>query len=101
MPLKPAKDNPFKGIVSAKGMMLKYDDKKEIISLDTKKISLMIDQKANKFTIDDKANKNKIVLDSKGILLDSAKDIQLKSKGGLKIKAGKPMEIDAPKVKTK
>ena len=101
MPLKPAKNNPFKGIVSAKGMMLKYDDKKEIISLDTKKISLMIDQKANKFTIDDKANKNKIVLDSKGILLDSAKDIQLKSKGGLKIKAGKPMEIDAPKVKTK
>lgn len=101
LPLKVDKANSLKGIVSAKNLKLQFDDKNEALSLDTKDFSIIIDQKKGSLSLLDNKSKNKVIMDAKGILLDSPKDITLKSGGSLKIDAGKGVEIKAPKVETK
>ena len=77
-----AKDvNHEKGLVTRSKMRVWFDDEKKIMTLDTpagNKIEISEDGKS--ITLEDQ-NKNKIVMDDKGIEINSPKDIKIIAKG--------------------
>ncbi|HSF89855.1 MAG TPA: type VI secretion system tip protein VgrG [Saprospiraceae bacterium] len=78
-------DNHLKGYVSREKMKLTFDDEKKIIALETpagNKFHLTEDESG--IRIEDQ-NKNKIILDTKGITIESIKDIIFKAKADIKL----------------
>jgi uncharacterized protein involved in type VI secretion and phage assembly len=93
-PLTAADDNHQKGFVTRSGIKWIFDDDKKNVLLETpdgNKIFVSGEDKA--ITIEDQ-NGHKIMLDSSGITLESAKDIILKATGSLKAEAA-TVEIKA------
>ncbi len=81
-PLDPADDNYQKGYFSKEELKLTFDDEVKAINLETpagNKVALSEDDGG--ISIEDE-NGNKIVLDSNGISIESAKDIILKAESG-------------------
>lgn len=83
---EPAKDsNNHKGYVSREKLKLTFDDEKKIIALETpagNRLALSEDAKGISFS---DQNGNKITLDDKGITIESAKDVVLKTRGDFKL----------------
>lgn len=84
-PESPKDDNHLKGYVTREKMKMTFDDEKKIIAFETpkgNKFSLTEDESGIK--IEDQ-NKNKIILDTKGITIESFKDIIFKAKKDIKL----------------
>lgn len=83
-----AKDvNHEKGLVTRSKMRMHFDDEKKIMTLETPAGNkVVLDEDAKDILITDQ-NGNKITLDSKGITMESAKDIILKATGEISLKA--------------
>lgn len=84
-PVTASDDNHQKGIVTRSEMKVIFDDEKKSIGIETpagKKITLDEDQGVIK--IEDE-NSNIITIDSSGIKIESAGDIELKASGDVKI----------------
>ncbi len=84
-PIEAKDENHEKGLVTRSKMKVHFDDDKKILTLETpagKKIILDEDQ-GNISILDE--NNNKIVLDSKGITIESCKDLILKATKDVKM----------------
>ncbi|MBV6441927.1 MAG: hypothetical protein EPGJADBJ_03620 [Saprospiraceae bacterium] len=83
-PIEPKDDNHEKGLLTRSEIKLHFDDDKKILTLATPAGKTMVfDEDAGEIRIEDE-NGNKIVMDSNGILIESAKDIVLKATGDIK-----------------
>jgi Rhs element Vgr protein len=83
-PIEPKDDNHEKGLLTRGKLKLHFDDDKKILTLATPAGKTMVfDEDAGEVRIEDE-NGNKIVMDSSGILIESAKDIILKATGDIK-----------------
>lgn len=74
-----------KGVVTAEGLMLTFDDENKIIIVETpggKKITL--DEDEGVLRLEDE-NRNKIELSSDGIVIESGKDLILKATGDISV----------------
>jgi Rhs element Vgr protein len=79
--------NHEKGLVTRSKMRMHFDDEKKIMTLETPAGNkVVLDEDAKDILITDQ-NGNKITLDSKGITIESAKDIILKATGEISLKA--------------
>lgn len=75
--------NSIKGIVTKADLKLELDDENKVVTIMTPgKNQIVISDKDKSIVITDQ-NKNTITMDSKGISLDSAKDIKLTAKGNI------------------
>ncbi len=85
----PDNKNTFKAISTTEGKMkIEFEDVKKIITIITpKKHKIVMDDDKDSITIEDPINKNKMVFDSKGILLDAVKDITINTKANFKLTA--------------
>lgn len=82
--IEPKDDNHEKGLQTRSKIKLHFDDDKKILTLATPAGKTMVfDEDAAEVRIEDE-NGNKIVMDSKGISIESAKDIILKATGDIK-----------------
>jgi Rhs element Vgr protein len=94
-PLRAKDENPIKAIVTRSKMKLVFDDDKKEIHLETpagQKVSISDDK--GSVLLQDK-NGNKILLDSKGITLESKKDIILKAQSNIKGTANANLDFKA------
>jgi Rhs element Vgr protein len=93
----PDNKNTFKAISTTQGKMrIEFEDVKKIITIITpKKHVIMLDDDKDTITIEDPINKNKMVMDSKGILLQAEKDITLKSNANIIMEAMKDIKMKA------
>ena len=92
-PWEPENDNPKKGYVSRSGIKISFDDEKKCLLMETPGNRILeMDDDAGTISIKD-ANGNKIIMDSNGITIESAKNLVLK--------AGKSISLSAPKVSMK
>ncbi len=83
-PITATDDNHQKGIVTRSEMKVIFDDDKKSITLETPKGNkMLLNEEDGGITIEDE-NGNKIVLDSSGITIESAGDINIKASGDLK-----------------
>lgn len=83
----PEKKNNTKAIVTKSKMKIVFDEERKSISLETPGGNKMVmSDDAKSVTIEDQ-NKNKVTLSSDGIVLDSPKDIVVKSKGKFSVDA--------------
>lgn len=100
-------DNDKKAFLSREKLKIEFDEKKKIITLETpgnNKIEMNDDSKAIRIT---DGNKNEIILDNKGITLNSGgkiilkakTDIQLDATSGISMSAKKDIALDALNVK--
>ncbi len=88
-------ENNTKAIVSRSKLTIEFDEEKKILTLHTPgKNSIEISDDGKSIKLSDQ-NKNEIVMDSNGILLSSAKDIQLKAKGNISLDATAKAAITA------
>ena len=77
--------NNEKGFYTRSKMKLVFDDDKKSITIITpKEKSIVISDDAGSIVLKDELN-NKITMDSSGITIESAKDIQLKATGNVKV----------------
>lgn len=75
-------DNHLKGYTSREKLKFLFDDEKKIITLETPAGNIIkLDEDEEAISMEDQ-NKNKIVMDSDGILIESSKDIILKTSSG-------------------
>jgi len=85
-PFTPADDNYEKGFVSKNNLRITFNEDKKVILLQTpagKSITLD-DNDQNKIVVKDE-NNNSIEMSSGGIIIKSAKDLQLKATGDIKL----------------
>jgi len=88
-------NNKLKAIVTKSKLKISFEEEKKIITIETpgkNVIEISDDAKAIKLT---DQNKNKIEMTSNGILIDSAKEIQLKAKTNINIEAGANLSLKA------
>jgi Rhs element Vgr protein len=87
---KLTKDNFEKGIVTKKGITLKFVDKdKASVFIETpKKNKILLDDDAEKVEIVDQHG-NKITMSKDGIVIKSAKDVKIDASGNVEIKGAK------------
>lgn len=84
-PLQASDDNHEKGFVTRSKIKFIFNDEKKTVLLETPGSQrILIDDDAGEVKVEDK-NGNKIVMDSSGIVLESAKDLKLKATGDIKI----------------
>lgn len=85
----PDDKNTFKAISTTGGdLRIEIEDVKKIITIITpKKHTLVFDDDKDSITLEDPVNKNKMVFDSKGILLDAQGDITVKTKANFILEA--------------
>ncbi|OFX59110.1 MAG: type IV secretion protein Rhs [Bacteroidetes bacterium GWB2_41_8] len=84
-PLQASDDNHEKGFVTRSKIKFIFNDDKKTVLLETPgEQRILIDDDAGEIKVEDK-NGNKIVMDSSGIVLESAKDLTLKATGDIKI----------------
>lgn len=84
-PLQASDDNHEKGFVTRSKIKFIFNDDKKTVLLETPGSQrILIDDDAGEIKVEDK-NGNKIVMDSSGIVLESAKDLTLKATGDIKI----------------
>jgi len=86
-PIEPTADNDKKGYVSRSKIALRFDDKDKVAILETPGgNSLTLSDKDGGVVLKDK-NGNSITLNSKGITIESKKDVRLKAAADLKADA--------------
>ena len=83
-PIEAKDDNHEKGLVTRSEMRVHFDDDKKVMTLETPAGNTMILSEDEKSILIEDQNGNKITMDSKGISLESAKDIVLKATGDIK-----------------
>jgi uncharacterized protein involved in type VI secretion and phage assembly len=84
-PLQASDDNHEKGFTTRSKIKFIFNDDKKTVLLETPgEQRILIDDDAGEIKVEDK-NGNKIVMDSSGIILESAKDLKLKATGDIKI----------------
>ena len=84
-PLLASDDNHEKGFVTRSKIKFIFNDEKKTVLLETPGSQrILIDDDAGEIKVEDK-NGNKVVMDSSGIVLESAKDLKLKATGDIKI----------------
>lgn len=89
---QPDQKNTIKAIVTNSKMKIEFEEEKKEITIETpggNKIVISDDDKSIKIT---DQTKNKIELTTKGILLDSPKDIEIKAKGKIVLDAMSNLE---------
>ena len=93
----PDDKNTFKAFSTSEGKMkIEFEDVKKIITVITpNKHTIVISDDKDSITIEDPVNKNKMVMDSKGILLEADKDITLKSKANIVMEAMSDIKMKA------
>lgn len=92
---EPAKDdNHIKGYVSREKMKFSFDDDKKIVGLETPAGNKLNLTEEDKGIIIEDQNGNKIILDDKGITIESAKDLILKAAKDIKAE-GMNIELKA------
>ena len=85
----PDEKNIGKGFASKKGMVIGFDDDKAIVYIETPgKNSITLDDDGKKIELKDQHG-NSILMDEKGITLNSAKDFKLTASGNIEIKGAK------------
>lgn len=100
-PLEPTQANNKKGFYTRSKIKLEFDDEKQSVLITTPDGNMIsiADKDEAKITISDK-NKNKIEMSKDGITIDSAKDLNLKAKGDIKIEGNNISESAKAKYKT-
>ena len=93
-PITADDSNPQKGIVTRSEMKLLFDDDKVCITIETPNGNIItVSDDSGAIQIEDE-NRNKIVMDSSGILCESAGDIVMKASGNVSIE-GTNIDISA------
>ena len=88
-------DNKLKAIVTKSELRISFEEEKKIITIETPgKNIIEINDDAKAIKLID-LNKNKIEMNADGILIDSAKEIQLKAKTNISIEAGTNLVLKA------
>jgi Rhs element Vgr protein len=83
------KDNFQRAIVTKKGTLIHFDDKKAAVSIETPKANkILLDDEAKRIEITDQHG-NAITLSSAGIVIKSAKDVKIEASGNVEIKGVK------------
>jgi Rhs element Vgr protein len=81
-------DNKIRAITTKSNMRIEFEEEKKIITIQTPEKNIVtISDKDKGIQLVDQ-NKNKIVMDSSGITVESAKDLTLKAKNNIVIDAG-------------
>ena len=94
-PYEPDKKNTVKAIVTRENLKIEFDEDKKIITIESPgKNTIIIDDDKKKITIKDQ-HKNQIETSSSGILIDSAKDINLKASSNIVLDAKQKVTIKA------
>jgi uncharacterized protein involved in type VI secretion and phage assembly len=94
-PLDPAEPNPEKGYVSREGLKLLFNDEAKSILIETPSgKAIELSDEAGAIRIEDEHG-NKIVLDSSGVTIESASDLNLKSGKDAKINSGANLDLEA------
>ncbi|MGZ4063614.1 MAG: type VI secretion system tip protein VgrG, partial [Bacteroidia bacterium] len=85
-PIEPSKTNNKKGFYTRSKIKLEFDDEKQSVLIKTPDGNqiMIVDKDEAKITISDKS-KNSIEMSKDGITINSAKDLNLKAKGDVKI----------------
>jgi Rhs element Vgr protein len=84
-PIQPEEENKIKGYVSRSEMKFTFDDDKVIVTTETPKGNkIVLSEDAGSILIEDE-NGNKIEMSSDGIVMESAKDINIKASGDVNI----------------
>jgi Rhs element Vgr protein len=84
-PLKAAEANPQKGIITRSKITMLFDDEKKAWSIETPGgNSIVVSDDEGAITFKDQ-NGNQVVLDSKGVAIESAADVTIKATGDVKI----------------
>lgn len=84
-PIEASNDNHEKGIQTRSGIKMIFNDEKSILHIETPAGNLVIlDDDAGSITIEDQ-NGNKSVMNSDGITMESAKDLNLKASGDINL----------------
>jgi Rhs element Vgr protein len=97
-PLEAQDDNHEKGFQTRSKMRLLFNDDTKTITIDTPQgNSIVLDEDSNSITVKDH-NDNKVVMNSKGIGLESPKDIKINAGGKIEISATGDLTISAAKV---
>ena len=83
--LAPSDDNHIKGIVTRSELRTVYDDEKNIIQITTPSGNTVeLNEEDGSILLEDE-NSNKILMDSSGILIESASDVIIKASGDIKL----------------
>ena len=94
-PLDPAEPNPEKGYVSREGLKILFNDEAKSILIETPNGKVIeLSDEAGAIRIEDEHG-NKIVLDSSGVTIESASDLNLKSGKDAKINSGANLDLEA------
>ena len=94
-PCELKKENDIHSILTKSKMKVEFNDKDKIITIETPgKNIVKISDKDKSISLTDQ-NKNKIVMDSSGITIESAKDLILKAKMNVKTEAGANLNAQA------
>jgi Rhs element Vgr protein len=94
-PLDPAEPNPEKGYVSREGLKLFFNDEAKSILIETPNgKAVELSDEAGIIRIEDEHG-NKFVLDSSGVTIESASDLNLKSGKDAKVNAGANLDLEA------
>jgi uncharacterized protein involved in type VI secretion and phage assembly len=94
-PLDPAEPNPEKGYVSREGLKLLFNDEAKSILVETPNGKVLeLSDEAGTIRIEDEHG-NKIVLDSSGVTIESASDLNLKSGKDAKMNSSANLELEA------
>lgn len=82
-PIPGSDDNHVKGFYTRSEMKLVFDDEKKSVTVETPAGKILtLDEDAGEIRIEDE-NKNVLTMDSNGIVIESAKNIELKAKGDI------------------
>jgi len=93
--LSPAEANPEKGYLSREGLRLVFNDEKKSITLQTPNGNTVeLSDDTGGIRLEDE-NGNKVVLDSSGITLESAKAVLIKSGTDTTVEAGAGLDLSA------
>jgi uncharacterized protein involved in type VI secretion and phage assembly len=87
--------NRTKGIVTRCKARLEFDDEDKVITLSTPAGNRVVLSDKNKCIVIDDQNGNKVELNSKGITLDSPKDICIRAKGAITLEAVNAVTIQS------
>ena len=94
-PLDPAEPNPEKGYVSREGLKLLFNDEAKSILIETANgKTIELSDEAGAIRIEDEHG-NRIVLDSSGVTIESASDLNLISGKDAKVNSGANLELEA------
>jgi len=83
-PIPKSDDNHVKGFVTRSQLTVEFDDDKKVLTLKTPGGNSLILSDDDKGIVLEDQNGNKITMNSDGISLESAKDVQIKANGDVK-----------------